>query len=96
VGSYSQLRAAVQYLVDQGHRLVDKIPPEFYLGIDYAAHLRDPEGHLVCLYYYMEQVGWDGMPRPQSYRRRVMDLWPETLDPLSDTYNDQTYMGPLG
>jgi len=44
----------------------------------------------------MEQVGWDGKPRPQNQRRAVTEPWPETLEPLSDTYSDQTYMGPLG
>jgi catechol 2,3-dioxygenase-like lactoylglutathione lyase family enzyme len=96
VGSYSQLRAAVQQLEQDGHTLVDNIPPQLYLGIDYAAHLLDPDGHLVCLYYYMEQVGWDGKPRPPSQRRPVTEPWPESLTPLSDTYADQTYMGPLG
>jgi catechol 2,3-dioxygenase-like lactoylglutathione lyase family enzyme len=96
VGSYSQLRAAVRHLVENGHTLVDGIPPELYLGVDYAAHLRDPDGHLVCLYYYLEQIGWDGKPRPQSERRAVTDPWPDTLAPLSDTYADQTYLGPLG
>jgi catechol 2,3-dioxygenase-like lactoylglutathione lyase family enzyme len=96
VGSYSQLRAAVQHLEAKGHTLVDDVPPELYLGVDYAAHLLDPDGHMVCLYYYMEQVGWDGKPRPQSQRRSVTDPWPETLAPLSDTYADQSYMGPLG
>jgi catechol 2,3-dioxygenase-like lactoylglutathione lyase family enzyme len=95
VGSYSQLRAAVHHLTERGHTMVD-VPPELYLGIDYAAHVRDPEGHLVCLYYYMEQVGWDGKPRPQSERHAVTEPWPETLTPLSDTYADQTYMGPWG
>jgi catechol 2,3-dioxygenase-like lactoylglutathione lyase family enzyme len=96
VGTYSQLRAAVQYLEERGHTLLSNIPPELFVGVDYAAHVLDPEGHLVCLYYYMEQVGWDGKPRPQALRRRVSDPWPETLAPLSDTYVDQTYMGPLG
>jgi len=96
VGSYSQLRAAVQHLTDNGYTLIDNIPPQLYLGIDYAAHLRDPAGHAICLYYYMEQVGWDGKPRPRSERRTVTEPWPETLTPLSDTYVDQTYMGPLG
>jgi catechol 2,3-dioxygenase-like lactoylglutathione lyase family enzyme len=96
VGSYSQLRAAVQQLEQEGHTFVDDIPPQLYLGIDYAAHLLDPDGHLVCLYYYMEQVGWDGKPRPHRERRPVTEPWPETLTPLSDTYADQTYMGPLG
>jgi catechol 2,3-dioxygenase-like lactoylglutathione lyase family enzyme len=96
VGSYSQLRAAVQHLVKHGHTLVDGVPPELYLGVDYAAHLRDPDGHLVCLYYYMEQIGWDGKPRPQNLRCAVTDPWPDTVTPQSDTYADQTYMGPLG
>jgi catechol 2,3-dioxygenase-like lactoylglutathione lyase family enzyme len=96
VGSYSQLQAAVDDLVMKGHTLVDSVPPELYLGIDYAAHFLDPDGHVVCLYYYMEQVGWDGKPRPQRLRRTVTDPWPEMLAPLSDTYVDQTYMGPLG
>jgi catechol 2,3-dioxygenase-like lactoylglutathione lyase family enzyme len=96
VGSYSQLRAAVKHFEEKGHTLVDNVPAELYLGVDYAAHLLDPEGHLLCFYYYMEQVGWDGEPRPQSQRRTVTDPWPETLVPLSDTYVDQTYMGPLG
>jgi len=96
VGSYSQLRAAVRHLVDNGHSLVKDVPPELYLGIDYAAHLQDPDGHLICLYYYMEQVGWDGKPRPRDERRQVADPWPETLTPLPDTYADQTYLGPLG
>lgn len=96
VGSYSQLRSAIEHLEKQGYTTVDNIPSELYLGIDYAAHLRDPDGHLVCLYYYMEQIGWDGRPRPQDQRRRVTSPWPERLDALSDTYVDQTYMGPLG
>lgn len=56
----------------------------------------DPDGHLVQLYYYMEQVGWDGRPRPRADRRAVGPEWPETLEPLSDTYVDQTFQGPLG
>jgi catechol 2,3-dioxygenase-like lactoylglutathione lyase family enzyme len=96
LGSYKQLRAAVQHFSQMDYTIVEGIPTEMYLGVDYAAHLVDPEGHLVCLYYYMEQIGWDGKPRPQSQRRTVGNPWPETLAPLSDTYADQTYMGPLG
>jgi catechol 2,3-dioxygenase-like lactoylglutathione lyase family enzyme len=96
VGSYEQLRAAVQHFVKMGHTVVEDIPSEMYRGIDYAAHLVDPDGHLVCLYYYMEQIGWTGIPRPQAERRKVTHPWPDTLAPLSDTYADQTYMGPWG
>lgn len=96
VGSYGQLRADVDYLTREGYTLVEDVPAELYLGIDYAAHLRDPDGHLVCLYSYMEQIGWEGKPRPQSERRTVTTPWPDAVTPLSDTYADQAFMGPLG
>ncbi|MGH7039432.1 MAG: VOC family protein, partial [Stellaceae bacterium] len=70
--------------------------PELYPGIDYAAFARDPDGHLIQLYYYMEQVGWDGRVRPASARRQVTRDWPAILEPLSDTYMDQVFQGPLG
>jgi catechol 2,3-dioxygenase-like lactoylglutathione lyase family enzyme len=95
VGSYSQLRQAVSFLKEQGVTFKD-MPAEFHPGIDYAAYAQDPDGHLVQLYYYMEQLGWDGKPRPQAERRAVSAEWPETLEPLSDTYMDQVYQGPLG
>src|ERR671925_88855 len=66
----------------------DAIPPELYPGIDYCAFAFDPDGHCLQLYYYMEQVGWDGKVRPQRQRRPVQGDWPDTLEPLSDTYVD--------
>ena len=96
VGSYEQLRNAVAFLKDKGAKLVDSIPPELYPGIDYAAHVVDPDGHCIQLYYYMEQVGWEGRPRSREQRRAVAGEWPEHLEPLSDTYADQTFQGPLG
>ena len=44
----------------------------------------------------MEQVGWDGKPRPKELRSVVNGEWPEVQQPLSDTYVDQTFQGPLG
>lgn len=96
VGSYEQLRNAVLFFQEKGAKLVERIPPELYPGIDYAAHVQDPDGHCIQLYYYMEQVGWDGKPRPQELRRQIQGDWPEVLEPLSDTYVDQTFQGPLG
>ncbi|MBI3801454.1 MAG: VOC family protein [Deltaproteobacteria bacterium] len=96
VGSYEQLRSAVHFFQEKGARLVEGIPPELHPGIDYAAHVQDPDGHCIQLYYYMEQVGWDGKPRPKEQRRVVKGEWPEALEPLSDTYVDQTFQGPLG
>ena len=63
LANYAQLRAAVAFLKAQGCTLVD-LPPELYPGIDYAAFARDPDGHCIQLYYYMEQIGWDGRVRP--------------------------------
>jgi catechol 2,3-dioxygenase-like lactoylglutathione lyase family enzyme len=96
VGSYAQLREAVVFLKSHGIKFVDSIPPELYPGIDYAAFALDPDGHCIQLYYYMEQVGWDGRVRPAAERRRVDPVWPATLEPLSDTYVDQVFQGPLG
>jgi hypothetical protein len=95
VGSYKQLRAAVDFLKSHGVTVRD-LPPELALGMDYVAYALDPDGHCIQLYYYMEQLGWDGRPRPQSQRRQVTGAWPETLAPLSDTYVDQVFQGPLG
>lgn len=96
VGSYSQLRDAVSFLKKNGVRITEAIPPELYPGVDYAAHILDPAGHCLMLYYYMERVGWDGQPRPAAQRRKVARDWPESLEPMSDTYADPAFMGPLG
>jgi hypothetical protein len=95
VGSYAQLRDAVRFLKSRRVTFVD-LPPELHPGIDYAAFALDPDGHCIQLYYYMEQLGWDGRVRQASQRRRVESPWPEALEPLSDTYVDQVFQGPLG
>ncbi|MCH8351412.1 MAG: VOC family protein [Chloroflexi bacterium] len=95
VGSYQQLKNAVAFLKDQGVTFVD-MPQELHPGIDYAAYARDPDGHLIQIYYYMEQLGWQGQPRPKEQRRQPNGDWPESLEPLSDTYVDQVFQGPLG
>lgn len=96
VGSYRQLKDAVAFLKKNGARFTDAVPAELYPGVDYAAHLVDPAGHCLMLYYYMERLGWDGRPRPASERRKVAKEWPESLEPMSDTYADPAFMGPLG
>ena len=54
----------------------------------------DPDGHCIKLYYYMEQVGWDGKPRPKELRRKVdQQKWPETVEPLPDTYEGEPFFG---
>jgi catechol 2,3-dioxygenase-like lactoylglutathione lyase family enzyme len=95
LANYAQLRASVDFLKAQGYTLID-LPPELYPGIDYTTFVRDPDGHCIQLYYYMEQIGWDGRVRLASERRAVARAWPEALEPLGDTYVDQVFQGPFG
>src|SRR5579864_3713389 len=98
VANYRQLRDAVTFLRENGVRVeTTLIPPELYPGVDYAAYAFDPEGHCIQLYYYMEQVGWDGRPRRPAERRQVDPAsWPETLEPLADTFSGEPLLGPWG
>ena len=96
LANYQQLKDAVSFLRDNGVRVeTDIIPPELHPGIDYAAYAFDPDGHCLELYYYMEQLGWDGKTRPKELRRKVdPNHWPHTLEPLSDTYTGEPFIGP--
>ena len=95
VANYAQLREAVAFLKSAGITVID-LPPELHPGIDYSAFALDPDGHAIQLYYYMEQVGWDGRVRPAAARRPVSRDWPEALEPVSDSYVDQVFQGPFG
>jgi catechol 2,3-dioxygenase-like lactoylglutathione lyase family enzyme len=96
LANYRQLRDAVGFLRAHGARFAD-VPSDLYPGIDYAAHVLDPDGHCLKLYYYMEQVGWDGKTRPKNLRRRIADgEWPETVEPMSDNYQGEPFLGPWG
>ena len=96
LGSYRQLRDAIDWLKASGARVVE-LPPELRPGIDYAACAIDPDGHALELYYYMEQVGWDGRVRGSAARRKVrLGEWPDTLEPMADTYMGEPFLGPLG
>ena len=96
VATYRQLKDAIGFLKQQGLRFIDSIPFNLHPGIDYAAHAIGPDGHCIELYHAMEQIGWDGRPRPAAQRRRVDPDWPQALDASPDTYADQTLQGPLG
>jgi catechol 2,3-dioxygenase-like lactoylglutathione lyase family enzyme len=96
LGNYRQLRAAIAFLKEHG-QTVRELPPELSPGIDYSTYVIDPDGHPIQLYYYMEQVGWDGRPRPKSLRRKVKPgEWPEALDALPDTFEGEAFLGPWG
>jgi catechol-2,3-dioxygenase len=96
VATYAQLKAAVAFLRGKGLRFIDSIPGDLHPGIDYAAHFVGFDGHCILLYHAMEQVGWDGRPRPAAQRRRVEKEWPQTIEALPDTYAGEIMQGPLG
>lgn len=94
VGSYAQLRDALHFLREKGCKIVE-FPPELHPGIDYTVNVLDPEGQCVQLYYYMEQIGWDGKPRPAHLRPKVDRNWPQTVEAYSDSFADSAFQGPL-
>ncbi|MEK9684416.1 MAG: VOC family protein [Rhodospirillaceae bacterium] len=98
VGNYGQLRQALQFLRDEhGCKVREDIPQSLYAGIDYTVFVEDPDGHLIQLYAYIEQIGWDGKPRPELQRRKVVPgTWPETIDPAPDAFMGEPFLGPLG
>jgi catechol 2,3-dioxygenase-like lactoylglutathione lyase family enzyme len=96
VGDYQQLKDAVSFLKGEGVT-VKYLPPELFPGIDYSAFALDPDGHPIQLYYYMEQIGWDGKPRPASERPRIDNTnWPATVPAQADTFAGEAFLGPLG
>lgn len=95
VGSYKQLKDAVEWLKGEGVKFIEQ-PEELNPGMDYCAYALDSEGNAIQLHYYMEGLNVDGSRRPESMRRKVQTPWPETIAALDDSYADQNYMGPLG
>jgi catechol 2,3-dioxygenase-like lactoylglutathione lyase family enzyme len=96
VGSYRQLRDAIAFLQASSVK-IRHLPPELFPGIDYSAFAIDPDGHAFQLYYYMEQIGWDGKPRPAHLRPKVDDAnWPASVPAQSDTFLGEPFLGPLG
>ncbi len=96
IASYSQLKDAIAFLKAEGVGFRE-LPPELFPGMDYTAFAIDPQGHAIQLYSYMEQVGWDGRPRPADARRQPDPAapWPDALEPLDDDYTGEVFLGPL-
>jgi catechol 2,3-dioxygenase-like lactoylglutathione lyase family enzyme len=96
LGSYAQLRNALAFLEKEKVE-IKRLPPELFPGIDYCAFAIDPDGFAFQLYYYMEQIGWDGKPRPAHLRPKVDNAaWPASVPAHSDSYLGEPFLGPLG
>jgi catechol 2,3-dioxygenase-like lactoylglutathione lyase family enzyme len=96
VGSHSQLCRARAFLGERGVEM-RFLPHELTPGIGHNLLALDPDGYAMQLYSGMEQVGWDGRPRPAD-QRPVIDnaQWPQTLDAQADTFAGEPFLGPLG
>jgi catechol 2,3-dioxygenase-like lactoylglutathione lyase family enzyme len=94
VATYTQLRAAVEFLRTRGVT-IRGLPGEVSAGIDYSALALDPEGNAIELYYYMEQVGWDGRPRERrTTEAQGIAEWPKAVPAREDTYSGEVFLGP--
>jgi catechol 2,3-dioxygenase-like lactoylglutathione lyase family enzyme len=97
LANYRQLRDAVKFFRDHGVEVTESLPHELHPGIEYSATARDPDGHTLQLYYAMEQIGWDGKPRPKELRQPIrLDDWPDSLDHDANAYLGETFSGPWG
>jgi catechol 2,3-dioxygenase-like lactoylglutathione lyase family enzyme len=95
LANYRQLRDAVSFLKDHGVEVTEAIPAELHPGIDYAAHVFDPDGHCIQLYHAIEQIGWDAKPKPKELRQpRKISEWPEILAADSNAYLGEPFLGP--
>jgi catechol 2,3-dioxygenase-like lactoylglutathione lyase family enzyme len=97
LGSYRQLRDAIAFLGGAGVRF-RQLPAALSPGMGHHVYAVDPDGNGIQLYWEMEQVGWDGKPRPVQ-QRKVFDenpqRWPETLPMQSDSFLGEVFLGPL-
>jgi hypothetical protein len=45
----------------------------------------------------MEQLGWDGKPKPKELRKpRKLSDWPEALENDPNAYIGEPFLGPWG
>jgi hypothetical protein len=97
VQDYRQLRDAITFLKESGVE-IRSIPSELTPGIDHAALAMAPDGHAILLYHSMEQIGWDGRPRPSSQRSRYgsPETWPQTLTGEAGSSTGFVFQGPIG
>ena len=96
LGSYRQLLSAIDFLKSYGVEFRE-LPQELTPGMDHTILAFDPDGHAMQLYWSMEQIGWDGQPRPAASRRKIVQgAWPKALEANADSYAGEPLLGPFG
>jgi hypothetical protein len=96
LANYQQLLDAQSFLASHGVTLRE-LPPELSPGMDHTILALDPDGHAMLLYWSMEQIGWDGKPRPAAERRKIVPgSWPKQIEPTSDSFMGEPLLGPWG
>ena len=96
LANYQQLLDAQAFLKSHGVTLRE-LPPELAPGMDHTILALDADGHATQLYWSMEQIGWDGKPRPADQRRKVTEgVWPTALEPDGDSFMGEPLLGPWG
>lgn len=94
VANYRQLRDSLAYFRARG-AVTRFLPRKLSPGIDYSYLVIDPSGHALQLYFAMEQIGWDGRPRPTDTRPTIdNDNWPETVE--ANGAPGEVLLGPWG
>ena len=94
VANYEQLLAARDFLASHDIT-IRELPPQITPGMDHSFLALDPDGHAVQFYWSMEQIGWDGRPRPPAERRTVVHgAWPKELEANSDAFAGEPLQGP--
>lgn len=91
VANFRQLRDAIDFMIARGAVEVE-VPASLVPGYDYVAHLKDPDGNLVQLYYYQRQHG-PSDDEPITTSGRHSD-WPDAVRAPEDVYGGQQFLGP--
>lgn len=74
VGSLAEVVDATAWMLDRGvpFRRAGRDTP----GSNWETYVYDPDGHVVELYYGIEQVGWDGASKPGAMYRGFREVPP--------------------
>ena len=92
VANYRQLRDALNFFRERGD-VTRFLPAELTPGIDYSFLVIDPSGHAMHFYHAMEQIGWDGKPRPAAQRPAIdNDIWPDAI--AANGAAGEVFLGP--